>query len=465
MAQLHKACKYSLLLLTFSLLSSSCGTANSAKISRKLSQTTPQDCSYFIQDAQAADSPVVAYDPSQVMEAYLRHYFSPWENPFISFSVEELASKQEKTIQAYLQKPGLGLNRHPHSPAFMQDINDNMDLAAFPNYKQPAITVRATNLRDLPCGVPSFTDTVSPGQGYPFDNFQESLLAANEPVYVLHKTQDEAWQFVVTGSHCYGWVKSIDLAYVTSDFIQRWQTGKYVTPVRDGAVVSGSGFAPTARVGQLFPLAPEQEDSTNHQVFLASANKEGYAEIKISNISKADTEHMPLLATPSNMARIANNLMGQPYAWGGLEGYRDCSAMLKDIFMPFGIWLPRNSGPQFKAGEFVSLEGLKNDQKEKLIIEQGTPFFTIIYLPGHVMLYIGAQAKKVYVFHDVWGLRTKSLLGKEGRAILGKVVITSLDFGKEYSNIKKVLLDKCKGMILLNKRLTAPHEEVELLKK
>lgn len=174
---------------------------------------------------------------------------------------------------------------------------------------------------------------------------------------------------------------------------------------------------------------------------------------------------MPLLATPRNVMRIAERLLGQPYAWGGIAGYRDCSSTLKDLFFPFGIWLPRDSGPQSKSGTFVSLKGLRKDQKEKTIIAQGAPFFSLVWWPGHITLYVGAKGGKTYVYNNISLLRTRSSNGEVGRAILGKTVIMPLCFGKERRDIEKTCLDKAVGLILLKDRLANPDTKLELLKK
>ena len=38
---------------------------------------------------------------------------------------------------------------------------------------------------------------------------------------------------------------------------------------------------------------------------------------------------------------------------------RDCSSTLRDLFTPFGLWLPRNSGQQAGEGIYISLKDLK----------------------------------------------------------------------------------------------------------
>ena len=460
---LTKSIQRTLSYLLFSLNLWSCVVANSAQFTSKLHETTPQDCTYFLPDAQLAEAPVVSYDAAQLMDSFLTYYFAPWENPFQFFSIEELQKRLPKKAKKMLKRPGWGPNKHPLSTYSIAVILCNMNLATFPNYQQPAILERSTMLRGVPCDKPSFTDWVSAGEGYPFDNWQGTTLPANTPLYILHSSQDQAWYFVLTGNRSYGWVQRKDVACVTPAFIAQWKTGKYVTPLRDEVMVKDNVFAPLARVGQLMPLVDAPGDEANHQVLTVVTQPDGYAATQVCTVAKADTAVMPLLATPSNMALLADNLMGQPFGWGGMEGYRDCSGLLQDIFLAFGIWLPRNSTAQAKAGTFISLEDLNAQQKEALLKKQGVPFFSLIWGPGYTALYIGERAGKPYVYDDIWGLRTKSMFSKEGRAVIGKVAIMPIDFGKGYSNIKYTLLNKAKGLILLNNRLVKPYEALKAL--
>jgi hypothetical protein len=118
---------------------------------------------------------------------------------------------------------------------------------------------------------------------------------------------------VVTGSHTCGWVQRDAIAYTTPEFIAQWKTGQYVTPLCDNVPVVGNTLAPLARVGQLIPLAQQQNSTDNYSVLTVVTNLEGYATVKIGTVCKKKTTVMPLLATPNNMARMANSLMGQPY--------------------------------------------------------------------------------------------------------------------------------------------------------
>jgi len=138
---------------------------------------------------------------------------------------------------------------------------------------------------------------------------------------------------------------------------------------------------------------------------------------------------MPL--TPRNVAAVGNQFMGQPYGWGGLDGKRDCSAVTHDLFVPFGIYLPRNSGSQAAAGGAIPLGDMGNAQKESTILSQGVPFATLIWMKGHIMVYVGQWQGHPLIFHAPWGLHTFGNGGRDGRLVIGRVVVTTLRPGEE----------------------------------
>lgn len=145
---------------------------------------------------------------------------------------------------------------------------------------------------------------------------------------------------------------------------------------------------------------------------------------------------MPLAATPRRIAQVADRMMGQTYGWGGIDDKRDCSSMVRDLFTPFGIFLPRNSSAQAKAGPTMSLEGLTPAQKEEALLSRGIPFLTLVWMRGHIMLYVGEFQGRPAVYHNIWGLRTLEPDGREGRLVLGRAVITTLRAGEEVPEVK-----------------------------
>jgi cell wall-associated NlpC family hydrolase len=160
---------------------------------------------------------------------------------------------------------------------------------------------------------------------------------------------------------------------------------------------------------------------------------------------------MPLVATPRNLARLADQMLGQPYGWGGYLQNRDCSALMLDLLSPFGMFLPRNSSQQAKSGEYVSFEGLSAPQKETLVLSRGVPLLTLLYKRGHIMLYLGRMQGRALMLHDIWGLKTLDERGAEGRKVIGRVAITTLEPGGDLPEVARAgtLLEHMAGMTLL----------------
>ena len=87
-----------------------------------------------------------------------------------------------------------------------------------------------------------------------------------------------------------------------------------------------------------------------------------------------------------------------------------------------------------------------NVEKIGVIENYGVPFKTVIYLAGHIGLYIGNFNGKPVILHNIWGLKTLSKDDEEGRNIIGKSVISSLELGKESKDVKMTLLDRVERM-------------------
>ena len=85
-----------------------------------------------------------------------------------------------------------------------------------------------------------------------------------------------------------------------------------------------------------------------------------------------------------------------------------------------------------------------------MIINEGIPFETLLYKQGHILLYLGTYEGEVTVLHNVWGIKTLEN-GIEGRAVIGKVVISSLEIGKEREdyNPEKGILSQIKSMNII----------------
>lgn len=411
-----------LLLLTIPL---ACAKPGSAPPVLDL-QRSPQNASFYLQPENATAALVSKPNERRLVEGFLRRTFRPWHAEAALHSSAEAFWG----VDAFADRALFGQNLRPRPASWWEALLAKADPRSYPNAHQKAITLRTTDMRVLPTREPAFLDPGRPGQGYPFDMFQNSVLWANTPVLISHKTPQRDWYLVET-EWAFGWVPARDVAFVSRDAARRYETGRYATPIRDRIPVhDASGlFRFEARIGSLFPLTDVASGPA--RVLIATSDDQGQAVLHEASLPTNSTAPFPLAPHRKRIASLANELMGQPYGWGGLYARRDCSSTLRDLFAPFGIWLPRNSSRQARVGETVDLQGLSPSAKAERIKERGVPFFTLLGAPGHIMLYMGRHRGRAMVFHTMWGVKTWSLLQGHGRRIVGSTVITSLTPGKE----------------------------------
>ncbi|MEJ0002815.1 MAG: NlpC/P60 family protein [Pararobbsia sp.] len=139
---------------------------------------------------------------------------------------------------------------------------------------------------------------------------------------------------------------------------------------------------------------------------------------------------MPWQATPRHIAVLLKALIGRPYGWGNTGFYNDCSSELQSVFAPFGIWLPRHSSNQMTAGAKADVSALTPAQRIAYLANHGAPLRSIIYIGGHVMLYLGNTTRDgapvPVVYQDIWGMRPAE---NTRRAVIGGSVIMPLHGG------------------------------------
>jgi len=388
----------------------------------------------------------------QLVQNYLQHYYLPWnQDIFSSLSPLSLFYNEKNAIKQFKSNPGWDISKQRHPQGWIDAIKKNMDLSNFPNYRKRGITINQTPLRLLPTKIPSFGDPKKAGQGFPFDNLQVSSLDANIPLYIVHTTADGAWDFVITPSTAVGWVQVKDVTLVTQQFIDQWKKSRYdyLVPIKENFAIKGVGahYFFSTRIGALYPLVKRERRTS--KILVATSDADGMAVVKIAEVSNKIAHTWPLSASSKNIAQLADHFLGLPYGWGGLYGYRDCSLTIRDLFAPFAIWLPRHSTQQAETGIVNDIANKTSEDKKQLILRNGIPFFTLLWVHGHILLYIGQWNNEIVVFHDPWGVHTENKFHQEGRLVIGKTVITPLSLGKGYLTVPKTWLDQVNSYTLL----------------
>ena len=404
-----------------------------------------------VQDAAARIEPEVQYALNRY---YDEQFFSPWDKE---------ASELKTTdafwgIDSYSKKTGYGQDGKPYPASWFTRFVNQCDAGNYPSLALKGIIVRNSNLRVMPTREPFYYDPAKPGEGYPFDYFQNSAIWAGTPVFISHVSLDGKWLLAEAG-YAWGWVPVEDIAVVDDAFVSQYRNGQYAALLKDNTAITDAQGAPllTVHIGSLFPLDLSGIPAPAGKAAILAATRDpgGRAVLATGYVDSGSVALKPTQYSPMAMARVCREIAGQRYTWGGLEQKRDCSAMTRDIFAPFGVWLPRNSTQQGKQGLVIGLEGMSSQDKQRAILEMGVPFRTLIWLKGHIMLYIGEQDGRPLVFHQIWGVRTLLPDGSQGRNVIGKAVVTSLEPGIELDNVapEAVLIERVLSMSILGSSL------------
>lgn len=366
----------------------------------------------------------------EMADEFLDRFFAPWhsEGPL------ETTLKPFWAVEWISDHPVFAENLRPLPPDRARELIRQAYPQAYPSLHRRAITLGRCDLRALPTASPLFNDPNDAGQGFPFDTLQHGAISGNTPVLVTHRSLDGAWFFVET-AHLYGWLPATALAWVDADFVEVFVTERYLALTRDQVAISDTEgiYRFSAGIGTLLPVTGGDHEGT--QVLIAVADQNRQAHGVAALIAPDQGELFPLPLNARRIAGLAGHMMGQPYGWGELFAQRDCSATVRDLFAPFGLWLPRNSSQQAQIGTLIPLGHLPPHQREEQLLATGIPFLTLVHIPGHIMLYIGDHQGRAAVLHTLWGLRTRTLLGREGRLLVGKTVITGLEPGLERDSL------------------------------
>lgn len=400
------------------------------------------------------DKPFLSPDEQRAQfDALYARYFgagpddpSPWNPAYVQNRVyseggSDIAALQTRRLDEFdntdkaPRRIGYGMNFRPHTKAWIDAIAQQVDVPQFDREgtydpSKRAVATSPLLLRELPTLDPSFYSRHLAGEGYPFDNLQVSAVRPGTPLYVLGTSADGGWSYVQTPD-VQGWVKSEGLALVDDAFVTRWRA---LARQRLGVVIGASAavrdtggvFRFDAPAGTLLPLQ-EAPSAGARVVAVPVRDIDGHAAVRMAALADNAIVPAPLAATPRHLAWLMKALIGRPYGWGNTNFDNDCSAELQSIFAVFGVWLPRHSSTQMNAGDMTDLSSQTPAERLDYLAQHGKPMRTLIYIGGHVMLYLGNTVRDgrtvPLVYQDVWGLRPAD---NSRRAVIGGSVILPL---------------------------------------
>lgn len=358
------------------------------------------------------------------IDSFKKDYFHVWNIEKIDTPLKEAMW----IFNVFTPEKSFGENLQKIDKKFFDALLENSNFQEYATLNSKALTLVKSNLRAAPTDRPLLRDPQLAGEGFPFDYLQNSTIEANKPILVSHYSKDRAWVFVES-SFAQGWMHSRDILFLDEPESEVWQNSMQTFLLKDNlALYDEDGkFLFYSHVGMMLPLVDALK--TDNIVLTANKYKNAQPSFHSSLVSSDESSNNILAFNSENINKIINQLLKVNYGWGGMYGQRDCSSTIRDFFIPFGIWLPRNSYKQSQVGEVISLEDMSDEEKIQTIKKYGIPFETLLYKQGNIVLYVGVVDDKIIVFQNLWGIKTRKD-DKDGRYIIGKTVFSTLDIGK-----------------------------------
>lgn len=280
-----------------------------------------------------------------------------------------------------------------------------------------AFTVKRVNIRTYPTN-----DFIADQRDdREFDNFQETAVDPAEPVVILHQSASKDWYYVQTNNYR-GWLPAQDLAIAANrqQWLEYLDAKEFLTVTARRITIGDVVFAMGARL----PLTDNKK-----AVKLPIRGTKGELAFTLAAIpteSQAVAGYLPY--TRANIIKQVFKLQGERYGWGGMHDSWDCSSLILDVYRSFGIKLPRNADEQeLAAGRAVKFSADRIMQIGSL--EAGDA----VYMPGHVMMYLGEHDGRQFAIHSLGGHSTP-----QGRISVMRVVVSDLSIknrsGKTFLN-------------------------------
>ncbi|MCL1971431.1 MAG: NlpC/P60 family protein [Endomicrobia bacterium] len=340
-----------------------------------------------------------------------------------------------------------GTSEKPVGMAHFAELDKNINYSMFDSTVNVrfAMTVSYAELRALP----SYESLFSSLDTLDLDRIQITQLDLASPVAVIYSTLDNEWFYVIS-EIAEGWLHKNTIAFCRQDVIKdykRWDRFAVITSPKADIYKNEemSDFFDYVSMGMALPIAEVKGNIAEIRIPRVKPDRTlGFqkAYISLSDISVGYMKY-----TQRNVIQQAFKHLNSPYGWGGMNGEQDCSSFLRQIFACFGIKIPRNSTGQIEsAGIFAGSfeKGEPDYLRAQRIISNGTPGITLLFFPGHIMLYVGNEGPNPYIIHSIWGYGEDSP-NESKTYLINRVAITSMNIGdasKKGSLLQRVTLMK-----------------------
>lgn len=348
----------------------------------------------------------------------------------IPYSGTGLAAVMQKDIDRLRASPRYHSSGRQASGEFYKNLADYMDIAAMPPAINPGygVVVRFSDQRILPTLEPLYGDSSE----VDFDTLQNNTLELGTPLLLLHRTRDMKWTYVRSSASS-GWVESRHIARCSPEVLEEYiHPERFVVILRPKAdIYRNPALAYSeeyVQMGVRLPLIEVEENA--YQVMIPICDSQGYLVKQRGYVQKKQAMEGYLPYTARNILQQAFEMLNAPYGWGGMYGEQDCSRYIQQVFATVGVNLPRNSADQAMVGKRVAEFNPDTPEITKVrSLDQALGGVTLLYLKGHIMLYLGKTGFLPYAIHETWAYRASDG-DQESTYKINRVAVTDLDLGK-----------------------------------
>ena len=401
------------------------------------SQLTPQHWLSQVTDKTLMSAAQIAAFNKQLI-AENEHIVDPLD--FASQLTREQLKAHILSISAVPKSPRFYPNGSPLTAQHFAKYQANLNLDALADNNQVSygMAVKRSVLRTFP----TWDRVLNSGLDKDLDRFQESGLFPGDTVAILHESADKQW-LLVRAYNYLAWAPKADIASSNKAKLREFKNNDDFLLVT-GAKVN-TAYVPDASstsqvqldMGVRLPLVDSQQVANllhgqntyaSYVVQLPTRDQQGQLVLKPALISRSSDVNLGYL--PYNQQHLVKQgfkFLGERYGWGHDYNGRDCTGFVGEIYKTFGLLMPRNSGQQGK-GEYGINHRFDNasSEQQKLAVVNKMQVGDLIYIPGHVMMYLGEQDGQPYVIHDVKGLGYNKPDGSFYSSSLNGVSVTPL---------------------------------------
>ena len=359
-------------------------------------------------------------------KAYKKRFFAPWHTSFKNFKKEQIFW----SFPTYLNPKNsyYFFNKIKIEKSYFKKLIQNANTKDFAKLNKKALITQNCILKNLPTQKEILKNPFLQSEGIPFNYASDLVLNIATPVLISHFSKDKRYAFVLSEAGS-GFVESENLEIFTEQRAKIYENLNFITPLKEKSPIlsDDNKFFFESRIGGLYPYYKEDK-----YYFYGKIGSKKF------KISKNEAKKFPLEFNDENLKNQLKELLALPYGWGGYGFERDCSLFVRDIFSSFGLYMPRNSKAQKNTFTNFDISFLSNAKKEEFLNKFGKAYLSLLYMPGHIMLYVGNLEGKSVVLQSIWGLRQN----ENDRLLLGSSVLTSLEIGKNQIPNENLLLSR-----------------------